>query len=426
MNKPTLWRIACILFVLCAATAISSPAQVFTNFYGFQGSPGDGAGPNAAVVHASDGNFYVTTDGGGDNQNTSFCINTEGCGAIVKITPGGTHTLLYSFCSQPNCSDGANPQSGLVQGSDGNLYGTTQVGGTGTGCIYGTCGVVFKITLQGMMTTLYSFCSQSNCSDGANPVDTLVQGSDGNFYGTTFNGGSGCEGGGCGTVFKITPSGTLTTIHRFNSYDGFWPFAGLVQGSDGNFYGTTLLGGVDGLNGQGTVFKITSAGTVTLLYSFCSQPNCTDGETPYAALVQARDGNFYGATYGGGANGDGTIFTISSTGTFATLHSFAGASDGFYPDAALVQATDSNLYGTTFEGGAHGLGTVFKITLAGALTTLHNFSGYPVEGELPTASLVQVGESLYGTTESGGTNITYGTVFRLTLPRLCTTCPNAE
>ena len=394
MNKPTLLRIAGILFVFCAATAIASPAQVFTNFYGFQGPPRDGAGPNAAGLHASDGNFYVTTDGGGDNQNTSFCINTEGCGAIVKITPSGTHTLLYSFCSQPNCSDGANPQSGLVQGSDGNLYGTTQVGGTGTECIYGTCGVVFKITLQGMMTTLYSFCSQSNCSDGANPVDTLVQGSDGNFYGTTFNGGSGCEGGGCGTVFKITPSGTLTTIHRFNSYDGFWPFAGLVQASDGNFYGTTLLGGVDGLNGQGTSLRSPPPERSLCSTVFARNPTArmarllmvgwyrpatetsTERHTAAAPMATARSS------------------PLSSTGNFASLHSFAGASDGFYPDAALVQATDSNFYGTTFEGGAHGLGTVFKITAAGALTTLHNFSGYPVDGELPTASLVQVGTKL--------------------------------
>lgn len=427
MNKPTLLKIACILFVFCAATAIASPAQVFATFYGFQGPPGDGGSPNAAVLHASDGNFYVTTDGGGANQNTDLCINTEGCGAIVKITPAGTATLLYSFCSQPNCSDGANPQSGLVQGSDGNIYGTTQVGGTGTECpIYGTCGTVFKITLQGTLTTLHSFCTQSNCPDGATPVDALVQATDGNFYGTTFGGGAGCGGVGCGTVFKITPSGTLTTIHRFNTYDGYWPFAGLVQASDGNFYGTTLLGGVDGINGLGTVFKITSAGTVTLLYSFCSQPNCTDGEDPYGGIVQARDGNFYGTTYGGGAHGDGTVFTISSTGTFTTLHSFAGASDGFYPDAGLVQATDGNFYGTTFQGGANNGGTVFKITAAGALTTLHEFSGYPIEGALPTATLVQVGENLYGTTESGGTNINYGTVFRVTIPRACRDCANAE
>jgi uncharacterized repeat protein (TIGR03803 family) len=424
MNKSTLLKMACILFVFCIATAIASPAQVLTKLYTFQGPPGDGANPSAAPVHASDGNFYGTTFAGGANANGN-CISTNGCGAVFKITPAGTATLLYSFCSQPNCSDGANPQAGLVQGSDGNFYGTTELGGTGTGCFYGTCGTVFKITPQGALTTLYSFCTQSNCFDGSNPSGAVVQGSDGNFYSVTFDGGSGCGGVGCGTVFKITPSGTLTTIHRFNSYDGYWPYAGMVQGSDGNFYGTTLNGGTDGLNGLGTVFKITSGGTLTTLYNFCSQPNCSDGETPYGGLVQARDGSFYGTAYGGGVNNDGTVFSITSTGNFTPLHSFAGSSDGAYPYAALMQATDGNLYGTTFEGGTHGLGTVFQITPSGALTTLHSFAGEPSDGSLSTSALVQLGTNLYGTTGIGG-RTSYGIVFRLTLPRLCTVCPNAE
>ena len=200
---------------------------------------------------------------------------------------------------------------------------------------------------------------------------------------------------------------------------------GMVQGSDGNFYGTTNLGGIDGVNGQGTVFKMTPGGTLTTLYSFCSQSNCSDGGDPYGALVLAKDGNFYGVASGGGANGDGTAFKITPTGAYTTLHSFAGASDGAYPYATLVQATDGNFYGTTFEGGTHDAGTIFKMTPAGSLTTLHNFAGPPSDGSLSTASLVQLGTSLYGAAGSGG-NSSYGTVFRITLPRLCTVCPNAE
>ena len=423
MNQPSLFKIACILFLFCAATAIASPAQFFSTVYSFQGPPGDGANPEAGVVHASDGNFYGTTFGGGANPTGNYCLSTNGCGAVFKMTPSGTVTLLYSFCSQPNCSDGANPQSGLVQASDGNFYGTTEVGGTGTGCFYGTCGTVFKITPQGTLTTLYSFCSQSDCTDGADPSDALVQGSDGDLYGTTFDGGtSSCGGVGRGTVFKITLSGTLTTLHSFDSYDGFWPYAGLVLATDGNFYGTALNGGVNGLNGLGTVFKMTPGGTVTALYSFCSQPNCTDGDSPYGGLVQASDGNLYGTTYGGGANGDGTVFKITLGGTLTTLHSFAGSSDGFFPYAALLQASDGNFYGTTFEGGAHNGGTVYKITPGGALTTLHNFPG----GALPTSSLVQVGaENLYGTTFAGGSR-SYGAVFRVKVLGACTVCANVE
>jgi uncharacterized repeat protein (TIGR03803 family) len=416
VKKATLLKSACILFVFCAATAIASPAQFFSTVYSFQGPPG-GANPGAGLVYASDGNFYGTTFGGG-NQNTNFCLSTNGCGVVFKLTPSGTATVLYSFCSQSNCSDGANPQAGLVQASDGNFYGTTEIGGTGTGCFYGTCGTVFKITPQGTLTTLYSFCSQTNCIDGFSPSDALVQAIDGNLYGTTFAGGTGCGGVGCGTVFKITLSGVLTTVHMFNSYDGYWPYAGLVQDNDGLFYGTTLDGGVNGPNGLGTVFQMTPGGTLTTLYSFCSQPNCTDGDSPYGGLVRGSDGNFYGTTFGGGgASGFGTVFKITQSGTLTTLHTFAG-SDGENPYAALLQATDGNFYGTTFEGGAHNGGTVFRMTPSGALTTLHNFA----EGALSTSSLVQVGgENLYGTTFGGD-----GTVFRVTIPRACTVCPNIE
>src|SRR5208337_4428285 len=191
-----------------------------------------------------------------------------GVGTVFTITPGGTLTTLYSFCSQSGCTDGANPYAALVQGTDGNFYGTT-LGGAANG-------TVFKMTPGGTLTTLYTFCY--GCT-GVSPYAALVQGSDGNFYGTTSFGGAN----GDGTVFRITPSGTLTTLHSFDGTDGAAVYAGLVQGTDGNFYGTTAQGGGSGV---GTVFTITPGGTLTTLYSFCSQSGCTDGANPYAALVQ--------------------------------------------------------------------------------------------------------------------------------------------
>ncbi len=274
---------------------------------------------------------------------------------VFKITPTGTLTTLYSFCAQSGCTDGEYPVAGLVQGTDGNFYGTTPEGGANGG------GTVFKITPTGTLTTLYSFCAQNNCADGANPAAGLVQATDGNFYGTTYAGGAN----GYGTVFKITPSGTLTTLYSFCSKggcaDGSYPEAGLVQATDGNLYGTTFAATFDGgANGDGTVFKITPSGTLTTLYSF-SGP---DGANPWAGLVQATDGNFYGTTYAGGANGDGTVFKTPLTGILTTLHSFDGT-DGAGPEAGLVQATDGNFYGTTFYGGTNGAGTVFRLVSVG-------------------------------------------------------------
>jgi uncharacterized repeat protein (TIGR03803 family) len=250
-------------------------------------------------------------------------------------------------------------------------------------------------------TNLVSF----DGTNGASPFFvSLVQGTDGNLYGTTVAGGAN----GAGTVFRITPSGTLTTLHSFDTTDGASPYAGLVQGIDGNFYGTTEAGGA---NGFGTVFKITAAGTLTTLYSFCAQTNCTDGSEPTSALAQATDENFYGTTYSGGANGMGTVFKITSGGTLTTLHSFDG-SDGTNPYAGLVQAINGSFYGTTYFGGTNGLGTVFRITTAGILTTLYNFSGS--DGSGPLAGLIQASNSnFYGTTGFGGT-YGYGTVFEIT------------
>ncbi|MGA2191730.1 MAG: choice-of-anchor tandem repeat GloVer-containing protein [Steroidobacteraceae bacterium] len=295
---------------------------------------------------------------------------------MFKITPGGKLTTVYSFCSQTNCTDGVEPIAGLIQEINGDFYGTTCCGGANPRAGYG--GTVLKITPDGKLTTLYSFCLQTNCTDGDSPAGGLIQATDGNLYGTTYYGGAnstGCEseGLGCGTVFSIDQSGTLTTLHSFCTVggsactDGYFPRAGLVQATNGNFYGTTEVGGA---NDGGTVFEITPSGTLTTLYSFCSQTNCTDGGGPEGGLIQATDGNFYGTTEGGGANAEagGTVFEITPSGTLTTLYSFcstggSACTDGDTPVAGLIQSTNGVFYGTTEYGGANGGGVVFSLSV---------------------------------------------------------------
>ena len=343
-------KVLCIAFVFCAATAIVSPAQSFTNLVNFDGA--HGAGPYASFVQAPDGNFYGTTNAGGTSGN---CNSGTGCGTVFKITPGGTLTTLYNFCAQTGCTDGSSPQAALVLATDGNFYGTTQSGGSNN------CGTVFKISPGGTLTTLHRF----GYTDGAFPQAALVQATDGNFYGTAFYGGAY----GYGTVFEINPGGTLTTLYSFfcaqaGCLDGAHPSGTLVQATNGNFYGTTVYGGA---SGYGTVFEITSGGTLTTLYSFCAQAGCPDGANPWGTLVQATDGNFYGTTLYGGANTNGTVFEITAGGTLSTLHSF-DYTDGYAPYGGLVQASDGSFYGTTNGGGAMGDGTAYRLDVGLGVT----------------------------------------------------------
>jgi uncharacterized repeat protein (TIGR03803 family) len=362
----------------------------------------DGADPEAALVQARDGNFYGTTANGGANLY----------GTVFEITPSGTLSTIYSFCPNSGCTDGENPYGGLIQAADGDFYGVTLGGGANSGsCLNVPCGTVFKITPGGTLTTLHSFCSQSGCTDGQYPEAGLVQGTDGNFYGTTDEGGANNSG----TVFRITPGGTLTTLYTFCSQsgcaDGGFPVGALVQATDGNFYGTTEGGGANCVTagGCGTVFKISPGGVLTTLYSFCAESLCADGEYPYAGLLQAADGNFYGITPGGGgANNDGTVFKITPDGTLTTLYSFCSKSnctDGENPYGGLVQATDGEFYGITYLGGSGDFGTVFKITPSGKLSTLYTFCSRAgcTDGEDPFAGLLlATNGNFYGTTSAGG------------------------
>jgi uncharacterized repeat protein (TIGR03803 family) len=381
--------------VFYVAMVIAANAQTFTTLASFDGTNGEE--PIGSLVQGLNGNFYGTTYVGGAN-----CTSDGGCGTVFEITAGGKLTTLYSFCSQPNCTDGEIPAGGLVLATNGNFYGTTGSGGT-TGA-----GTFFRITSAGKLTTLYSFCSQPNCTDGKGPGALVQSPANGNFYGTTFSSGANNEG----TIFEITPAGKLTTLYSFcsqpNCTDGKSSYGALVQATNGSFYGTTFSGGA---NGDGTVFKITPAGQLTTLYSFCSQASCIDGLYPDWSLVQAINGNFYGTTYSGGAYNAGTVFEITPAGHLTTISSFECCTEGILPFAGVVQATDGNFYGTANDDGVNcaACGTIFELTPAGQLTTLYNFcsqGSYPdcTDGFQPRlAGLLQATNGkFYGTTPLGG------------------------
>ena len=385
--------------VLWVVGAVVVPAQTFTNLYSFQFRPVGG------LSQAANGDLYGTTNAGSTN------------GTIFKITLGGTLTTLYNFCSQggDECTDGEFPDAALVQATNGDFYGTTLYGGGPN-----DEGTVFKVTPDGKLTTLYTFCLQDGCPDGSQPHAALVQGSDGDLYGTTYG---DIFDNPVGTVFKITPGGTFTTLYTFCSQsgcaDGNECEGSLVEGTEGDFYGTTSAGGA---NGYGTVFRITSAGTLTTLYNFCSQSACTDGASPEAGLVLARNGELYGTTVFGGSANAGTAFAITPKGTFKSLYSFcsqAGCLDGQHPLAGLLQATDGNFYGTTSSAGSNMYGTIFQLTPSGEIATLYSFCSESgcADGGSPEGDLLQdTNGILYGTTAVNtlGNGIN-GTFFSLSL-----------
>ena len=367
-------------------TITASPAVVLNVMHDFtidnQGTP------LRNLVQGSDGNFYGTIANGG----------SYGLGTVFKMTPSGVVTTLVSF----DWTHGAAPDAGLIKGNDGNFYGTTLAGGGNSG--YGT---VFKMTPAGVLTTVASF----NGINGNQPGGVLVQGSDGNFYGTTYIGGSTFVNGsnsGDGTVFKMTPAGVLTSLVSFDGPNGVNPQGGLVQGSDGNFYGTTLDGG----SGYGTIFKITPMGVLTTLVSF----DGADGSGPFDPVILGSDGNFYGTTYIAGSSGPnnyGNVFKMTPAGALTTLVLFNGA-DGAFPYGGLAQGRDGNFYGTTEGGGSGNLGTFFRLTPAGVLTTLVSFDGD--NGANPTANLLMGSDgNFYGMASLGGVS-NDGVAYQVILP----------
>jgi uncharacterized repeat protein (TIGR03803 family) len=422
-------------------------AQTETVVYDFQGSPDgaapgtliQGTDGNFYGMTASGGN--VVADYCPAGCGTVFELSPVpggGCLGGSYTGNGWCETVLYSFCSQASCSDGYNPDA-LIQGNDGNFYGTTFDGGTGAQ----NSGTVFKITPQGSLTVLYNFCSQTNCIDGRFPLN-LIKGTNGNFYGVTEQGGGGVSTSGpgcfaavgeCGTVFEITPPGSLTTLYSFcsqtNCSDGIYP-TDLIQGNDGNFYGTTR-GGAGGTSGGagGTVFEITPDGSLTTLYNFCSKKDCADGYSPFG-LIQAKNGNFYGITQGSGDPQEKTVcpsepssgtpscpsvFALAG-GNLSTLYKFV-ETDVYV--ASLIQANDSNFYGLTSpyvaEACSGPCGSVFKVTPSRKLTTLYNFCSQSgcTDGYGPQVLVQAANGDFFGGTFFGGT-YNHGTVFSLPGP----------
>jgi uncharacterized repeat protein (TIGR03803 family) len=374
--------VICSLFLLiaggCGGDGGGGGPMTLQNLYCFGSSSSDALGPNGGLLQGSDGNFYGTSFGGGIGGGPKNDANGlyAGSGTVFKITPTGGESVFHLFGATP--SDAINPNT-LILGSDGNFYGTAG-------------GQIFKLTPAGVETVVVT-------SDASPDITGLIQGSDGNFYGTTYD-GSGSR------VFRLTPSGVFTTLHTFSPGDN--PGI-LVLGSDGNLYGTTTSNSGTTF---GTVFKITPDGTETVLHAFAGPS--ADGWNP-SALIQGSDGNLYGTTASGGAVGEGgygTAFKLTPEGVETILYSFTAGADGASPSAGFLQGKDGNFYGTTAGGTlTHAQGTLFKMTPAGVVTGLYSFPGYP-GANVPESQLVQGSDgNLYGTTYEGGGGVDQGGCF---------------
>src|SRR5579859_6436415 len=356
-QNPGLAAIAALLLAVVAS--VGARAQTYSVLYNLGTKAGDPFNPAWLGLFAQgrDGNLYSTSQSGG----------ADGYGTVFQLTPSGSMKVLHSFSD--TSTDGAVPYSGLTLGTDGSLYGATYYGGLG----YGT---VFKITTGGAFTLLHSF---NGVSEGELPAAPPVQGADGNFYGTTSNGG----GEVFGTVYKMTPSGNLTTLYTFDGTVRY-PYA-LTLGTDGNLYGTA---GGGSTTPDGAVFRITPQGKLTVLHSF----NVTDGQAPYGAIIQGSDGNFYGTTQKGGSGGFGVVYKMTPAGVLTDLRAFNEDDGlGISPVAGLVQATDGTFYGVAGTNFPPGAGVLFQITSTGTYNVLFDFTNlsgaYP--GQSPVVPLFQ-------------------------------------
>ena len=359
----------------------------------------DGGNPMASLIRDTAGNLYGTTNAGG----TVACR----CGIVFKLDTTGKEGVLHKFTG----ADGANPQAGLVRDAAGNLYGTTVFGGH---CNF--CGVVFKLDTTGKETVLHRFTFGA---DGANPQAGLVRDAAGNLYGTAGSGGidgpiGACASEGCGVAFKLDTTGKETVLHSFTGKaDGGHPITSLVRDNAGNLYSTTYAGGIaDGRCNFtcGIVFKLDTTGKETVLHRFTGG---ADGKNSSAGLVRDAAGNLYGTTRfggnltcGGGSVGCGVVFKLDTTGKETVLHKFTGGTDGAFPNSVLVRDAVGNLYGTTMSGGDPlcQCGVVFKLDTNGKETVLHKFTG-GTDGAAPQAGLLRDGAgNLYGTAFSAGSN----------------------
>jgi uncharacterized repeat protein (TIGR03803 family) len=397
---------ALILAVLAIhLLVVPRPAQAQTEsvLYSFcsQANCADGYQPYTGLIVDREGNLYGTTLWGG----------ATGWGTVFEISSTGEETVLYSFCSQANCADGAEPSSGLIKDAQGRLYGTTEDGGSNN------WGTVFELSApikSGAAWTekvLYRF---SNPEDGIGPIGGVIGDREGNLYGITAGGGTA----GLGTIFKLTPSGEESVLYSFGSHphDGYQSSGGLVMDKEDNLYGTTAYGGQFG---DGIVFKVSTAGQETVVYNFCSQTECADGQWPFAGLLIDERGDLYGTTYlGGNTNsctccGCGTIFRITTTGKERV---FQFTNTGGQEPQAPVIAHNGDLYGTTSIGGINGQGTVYKVSSTGIETVLYSFCSLQdcADGQGPIGPVTVDGNgNIYGTTPEGGA-YRQGTVYKVT------------
>ncbi len=382
--------------------SVSAAAQTFQQLHVCARYGGDGFVPDGALIQARDGNFYGVMESGGP----------WGYGTVFKMTPAGAFTTLATF----NGTNGAFPIGALVQASDGNFYGATTDGGLGR------LGTIFRVTLAGDLSPVWYFSGP----DGQRPLGDLVEGPDAKLYGVTSQGGPDFWdpywGVGYGTIFRIATNSYLETLFSFTwagrPTNGLYPSGGLLLATDGNFYGVT---GGGGPGGYGTVYRLMPGGSVTTLASF-AQDSLAKG--PVGRLLQANDGDFYGAA--GGGSFPSAIFRAALAGGVTTFALFGNAADsGGDPVGGLIQASDGDLYGSTSDGGWNSdyfhsyHGTLFRLTLDGTLKTLVSFSGNdgPYPGATPYAGLTLGSDgNLYGTTAYGGSTNGSGSIFRIMMP----------
>jgi uncharacterized repeat protein (TIGR03803 family) len=371
-----------VALVLGAVTTQSAHAQSFTVLHKFTGYPTDGQFPFGGLVRDTAGNLYGTTEGGG----------SSGYGIVFKVDMSGKETVLYSFAGYP---DGAYPWAVLVRDATGNLYGTTSDGGSSDE------GTVFKVDTSGKETVLYSFTGET---DGGHPYGGLVLDAADNLYGTTMRGGvvNFCVfqfRHGCGTVFKVDKSGTETVLHRFVGSDGALPeFTSLlVDKQGGGLFGVTTDGGT---SLKGVLYALSKSGTYAVLHNFTG--GTTDGCNPVGTPAMDKQGDLFGTAYSCGSSHKGIVWKVSKNGTETVLHNFAGgSSDGASPIAGVSVDAKGNLYGDTYQGGTSGKGVVYALSSSGTLTVLHSFAGS--DGKYPYGGLFRdANGNLYGDTEKGG------------------------
>jgi uncharacterized repeat protein (TIGR03803 family) len=376
VNRLSARRVLRLALLTVASSAVAN-AQSYTDLYDFDYVHGAAPEYPALLAQGRDGNLYGTTSLGG----------SQGSGVGFKITPTGTLTRLYSFCTQTNCADGLAPWSGMTLGTKGNFYGSTIASGENGGG-----GTIFEGIPGVGLSTLYTFTS------GTDVFAPPIEGIDANFYGTT----AASDGSAVGTAYRVTLSGNFISLGSIPGAS----YAPLLQATDGDFYGTTFNGGAyDG----GTVFKMTPAGAVKTLWDF------DDGHV-YAPLIEGGDGNFYGTTQTGGAYKEGVVFKLTPEGV-TVLHNFGDPnypSDGGEPSAGLIQATDGNFYGVTDGGGTLGYGIIFQISPTGAYSILHNFDFS--SGAIPASTPMQhTNGTIYGLASQGGTFRNCGVVYSFDL-----------